>query len=136
MVVSSEVVGDNSDKTSARNFRRQSIRPNTKTTNVAKHPRMGPTHSQQQSICMLGGPKHWRQHPPKHKDHRHGKASTNGADTFAAARHLHARWPKQRRSNCPSNKTINTAKASANGANTLLVAKHLYERGPKRRLRL
>jgi hypothetical protein len=59
------------------------------------------------------------------------KASADGADTLAAAKHLHARGPKRhrRQSNRPSNKTINTTKAFADGANTLPAAKHLQKRG-------
>ena len=81
--------------------RRQSLRLSNKTIDATKRPRMGPTRSQQQSICMRGERKatdiNSRQQSihPSNENHRRGKASADGANTLTAAKHLHARGPKQ-----------------------------------------
>jgi len=58
---------------------------------------MGPTHSQQQSICIGGGLNSGgnicpstpaAKHPRKQHDHQRGKATADGANTLLAAKHL------------------------------------------------
>ena len=98
--------------------RRQSLRLSNKTIDATKRPRMGPTRSQQQSICMRGGltaakhPLQPTKHHPSNENHRRGKASAEWSNTLTAAKHLHARRPRQHwwRSVRLSNKAINTGK--------------------------
>jgi hypothetical protein len=90
----------------------------TTTIDTAKHPRMGPTHSQQQQLQERGlsdnsGKASARatKHPPENNYHRRGKASADGADTLSAAKRLQERGPEQQATTAVTPPTSTTSQS-------------------------